>query len=62
MNDILAKVSAAISACREAVSTVAEKSQAYIDAHDAYLASTVKDAALIKSAIKSKIERAYDED
>lgn len=62
MNDIKARVSAAVSACREAISLVAERSQAYIDEHDSYLEATVRDSSLIKARIKERIARAYDED
>jgi hypothetical protein len=62
MNDIYSKVLAAMNACRDSISTVAEKSQAYIDEHDKYLEATVRDASIMKRVIKSKIERAYDED
>ncbi len=61
MSDIKARVSAAVEACRDAISQVAERSQAYIDAHDAYLDLTVRDSSLVKSRIKDRIARAHDE-
>jgi hypothetical protein len=39
---------------------MAEKAQAYIDAHDRYLETTVKDSDFIKARIRERIERVYD--
>jgi hypothetical protein len=60
MTQIETKVREAIASCRESLSAMAEKAQAYIDAHDRYLETTVKDSDFIKARIREGIERVYD--
>ena len=62
MSAINDRVSAAIAACREAVSVVSERAQAYVDQHDRHLEATVMDSSFIKSRMKERIARVYDGD
>jgi len=55
------EVSDQIKVCKDALITLSEKSQDYIDLHDAYLWNNVKDATLLKDKIKEKIVRVTNE-